>query len=197
MENNQIRSDKKNCIYCNALIPSDSQFCQYCGKKQVVIYSNTFYRNGRDEAVFIQSINDWFAANRSAANIKAVFKFQTLLGITTLKAALDQFAIQYETLNGTNKFQYALYSLHQLQPGLPWVRNASSDDILATWKQNNPWAIVVDAKGVTHSKGDKLGLMYDTGVTSRKQWYILYKFDPLKDCNQIVDPNVTKWWSKL
>lgn len=180
MENNQSKSGKKNCIHCNALIPSDSQFCQYCGKKQVVIHSNTFYRNGRDEAVFIQSINDWFAANRSAANIKAEFGFRKKLGFAALKAALEQFTVHYETLNGTNKFQYALYPLHKLQLGLPLVPNASSNDILNTWKQCNPWAIVVDAQGVTCSRGDSLGLMFDIGVTSRKQWYILYKFDPDK-----------------
>ena len=147
-------------------------------KKQVAVYTNTFYRNGRDESVFIQSINAWFAANRSAANIKAAFRFRKQLGLVALKEALDEFAIQYELLDGTNKYQYALYPLHKLQLGLPFVRNASAKDILDAWKQNNPWAIVVDAQGVTHSRGDAFGLMLDRGTTSRKQWYILYKFDP-------------------
>lgn len=75
VENNQGRPDQKICLYCKAIIPADSQYCQYCGKKQVAVYTNTFYRNGRDESVFIQSINAWFAANRSAANIKAAFRF--------------------------------------------------------------------------------------------------------------------------
>lgn len=178
VENNQGRPDQKICLYCKAIIPADSQYCQYCGKKQVAVYTNTFYRNGRDESVFIQSINAWFAANRSAANIKAAFRFRKQLGLVALKEALDEFAIQYELLDGTNKYQYALYPLHKLQLGLPFVRNASAKDILDAWKQNNPWAIVVDAQGVTHSRGDAFGLMLDRGTTSRKQWYILYKFDP-------------------
>ena len=81
VENNQGRPDQKICLYCKAIIPADSQYCQYCGKKQVAVYTNTFYRNGRDESVFIQSINAWFAANRSAANIKAAFRFRKQLGL--------------------------------------------------------------------------------------------------------------------
>ena len=59
-----------NCLYCKGEIGDDMQFCPLCGKKQVMVYTQTFQRGNMSEDEFIRKINEWFAAYPTVANVK-------------------------------------------------------------------------------------------------------------------------------
>lgn len=163
-----------NCIYCKAPLPERAAFCPACGKKQVVIYQQTFQRGNLSEDAFIEKINQWFAQYPTVANVKAKFLTRTGMGMFVNKYVLDAVAIEYEQFPNGNTNQYGIVSLHKTG-----LAKLDTNALLADWKQANPGATVVCRDGGIHQRGDaaSLAFMNGLGAMNHTQLYVLFKFD--------------------
>ena len=163
----------KTCKFCNTPIDDNATFCPSCGKKQTDTYTQTFRREKMTEDEFIANINRWFAAYPHLANIKGEFLSHTTAGLLVNKYSLDAFAIEYEIMNGTNKYQYAVASLKTTG-----IIKTGTDALLAKWKRSNPNAIVLKTSGGVHQRGSSGSLlMGGFGAANNTQLYVFFKFD--------------------
>lgn len=166
-----------NCMYCKAQIPENAAFCPACGKKQVVIYQQTFQRGKMSEEAFIQQINQWFAQYPTVANVKGRFLVRSGIGMFVNKYVLDAFAIEYEQFPNGNTNQYGVVALSKTG-----LSKLNTDALLMEWKQANPGATVVHRDGGVHQRGDAASLVLMNGIGSmnKTQLYVLFKFDRKK-----------------
>lgn len=161
------------CMHCGGQIEDKSTFCNHCGKKQVVTYTQTFRRGDMTEEQFIQSINQWFAQYPHVANVKGEFLTHHGVGLFVNKYVLDAFAIEYELLSGNNTKQYAVVNLDRAG-----LYNKSTDALLENWKQANPGAIILKRSGGVNQRGSTGSLLIGgLGAVNHTQLYLFFKFD--------------------
>ena len=153
------------------------QFCPLCGKKQVMVYTQTFQRGNMSEDEFIRKINEWFAAYPTVANVKGRFLLNSQVGMFVNKYRLDAFAIEYEVFDKANENQYALVSLTEFG-----ITKTPSEVLLAKWKVKNPGATVLNTGGGVHQRGQTGSLMLQSGfgAVNKTQLYVFFKFNRSK-----------------
>ncbi len=162
-----------NCMYCQAAIADGSTFCSACGKKQTLIYQQTFVRDRMDQDTFIANINAWFAQYPQVANVKATIHLGDGFGFLTNKYRLDAVSIEYELFSGENTNQYGFVALKKFG----FIKN-STDALLAEWLQANPGATVVARNGGVHQRGDTGALMLGgIGANNLTELFVLFKFN--------------------
>lgn len=170
-----------NCLYCKKEIGDGVQFCPYCGKKQVIVYTQTFQRGNLSEDAFIAKINEWFATYPNVANVKGKFLLSSGVGLFVNKYCLDAFAIEYEVFGAANDNQYALVRLTE-----SGITKTPSEVLLAKWKQKNPGAVVLNTNGGVHQRGKTGSLLLSSGfgAVNMTQLYVFFKFNRKKGTGQ-------------
>ncbi|MDE5604753.1 MAG: hypothetical protein K2I73_04125 [Eubacterium sp.] len=169
---NAIQKIEGKCMYCGKDISSDSEFCSFCGKKQVEEYVKVFNRYNMNNAEFIASINSWLASNPKIANVKCEFNTRTGYGLLANKYLLDSVALKYELFKNNNENQYGIVELKKFG-----LYQKSSDALLSEWQAYNPNAVVLKRSGGRHSRG-KVGheLFWGIGAKNNTQLFVFFKF---------------------
>ncbi|MDO4543803.1 MAG: hypothetical protein Q4C01_04540 [Clostridia bacterium] len=163
----------RTCKSCNAPIGDGDIFCSACGQRQAERRSQVFGRKNLREAEFIAKINEWFAMYPQVANVTCEFDLGYGLGALVNRRVLNALAIQYETLSGTNLYQYGLVHLQNF--GLV---QKDLDKMLKQWQQANPEAVVIKTVGGVCQRGDPLSLaLGGVMATNRMQLYVFFKFN--------------------
>lgn len=162
------------CPKCGMQLDSTDRFCRACGATTVNRSTKSFARGAGDDYDFIMEVNQWLKENRNIGNASCKFNYDSSMGLFVNKFKLENVSIEYENLQGTNEYVYAI----DVETSTSIVVSAdSSEGLLVDWKQKHPEAVVVSIGGGTHTRGDSLGVAVGFGLNnvSKTQIYVFYK----------------------
>ena len=160
------------CLKCKKEIFDSSTFCPICGAKQTPVYKELFVRNALTEEEFIDNINKWFQWHPNVANVKVTFDKDTSIGLLVNKYKLEMVTLEYELLNGNNKYEYGIVKEEKFA-----LMQTSVKEYIEKWKSERPGVKVVNWTGGVHSRGQTGSLMLKgIGARNRMTAYIVYKF---------------------
>lgn len=159
------------CFNCGAEMKEGDLFCPKCGTKQVKTYREVFMRNGLPEADFICNINRWFQYHPGVSHVRCTFDMNTSFGLLANKYALDRVELDYELLNGVNRYQYGLVKEESVS-----IVKGNVKEYMMRWKEEHPNVTVVSWSGGTHSRGTIGTVALGVGSANRMNVYILFRF---------------------
>ena len=188
------------CMNCGTALPDDARFCTNCGTPQQPMSAPAHgadprrdfragvrqpavkltpvggpyqirFDNRNGEKALIEQINLWLADNPTFGNFGCRFSTGSRIGMLTNHTTLTDVTLDYSEMNGTNPYVYRLE--HVVWFGL-YAKPAKQ--VLEDWKQQHPNAVVLNANGSTHSRGDSGSLAFGgIGASNETAVYVFYK----------------------